>query len=109
MGFSPPQRLAAAALTSAATIAFGQACQPSWRAANAGITPYPSGGDARAFAVFDDGNGPSLYVLVRNGGGPPVYRWTGIAWQPVGGLIGFVESVAAINEGPARGLYVGGY
>lgn len=87
-----------------ATPIHAQVCTPDWIPTFEGGTP---GGAARAFAVFDrDGAGPeepSLFVLsyprLPNASAhPPVQRWTGRTWEPVGGT-----SLRVNSSGPGNG------
>jgi hypothetical protein len=66
----------------------------------------------RAFAVFDDGQGPRLYV----GAGPEnagqvslLGRFDGTTWSiPAGGVIQQVLALAVFDDGTGPALYVGG-
>jgi len=73
---------------------------------------YPS---VSAFAVFDDGSGPGLYVggSFETAGGltvDSVARWDGIAWSALdgGGVAGSVWALAVYDDGSGPALYVGG-
>ena len=89
----------------------------SWSPLGAGL-----GGPAvavRAFASFDDGSGPALYVagLFTRAGGVPVSqvaRWDGASWSDVGGGFGSftgspqVWALAVHDDGSGPALYAGG-
>ena len=74
----------------------------------------------RAWAVFDDGNGPSLYAAgdFRAAGdavAPGIARWDGARWQPVttlfdgGGVVGpVIRALAVFDDGSGPALYAGG-
>jgi hypothetical protein len=77
------------------------------------------GGSARAMTVFDDGNGPALYVggsfssagfVLANS----LARWNGSGWSDVGGgltggsFIAGVNALAVFDDGTGRALYAGG-
>jgi hypothetical protein len=77
--------------------------------------------DGRALAVWDDGNGPDLYVVggfTQFGGGfsaRGIARWDGSAWSTLGtGLtfggvgVAFGEALAVAEVGGVQSLYVGG-
>ena len=64
--------------------------------------------EVHALAVFDDGNGPGLYV-----GGffmdPAIRRWDGESWTPLGsGVDSQVLALAVFDDGSGKALYVGG-
>ncbi len=95
----------------------------AWSPLGTGLGPTPSvsgPGVARAFAIFDDGRGPALYVGGRFGsaGGVPALRlarWDGESWEAVGDGVGVPSSsgdaVVALHvhdDGAGQGLYVGG-
>ncbi|MEM7198854.1 MAG: hypothetical protein AAF628_01210 [Planctomycetota bacterium] len=68
-----------------------------------------------AFAVFDSGSGPELYVggAFLDAGGTPVNniaRWTGSGWADVGGgvQVGTVNSMIVWDDGTGPALYVAG-
>lgn len=58
----------------------------------------------------DDGGGMRLFGAFAAFGAPRVMRYDGAAWTDISGAIvtNSVTSLAAIGQGPARGLYVGG-
>lgn len=70
--------------------------------------------DGRAFAAFDSGSGPALYVggNFSTAGGIPannIARWNGSSWSAVGsGTAGEINSLATFNDGSGEALYVGG-
>jgi len=61
----------------------------------------------RAFAVFDDGNGPALFA-----GGTKLHKWDGVTWTqidtPIAGTILALEVADLIDFGDSPALYVGG-
>ncbi len=68
-----------------------------------------------ALTVFDDGNGPALYVggLLSQAGGNPVNRiarWDGSTWSDVGeGVLGGpIYSMTVFDDGTGPALYVAG-
>ncbi|UYV11650.1 MAG: hypothetical protein NCW75_10110 [Phycisphaera sp.] len=75
-------------------------------------------GQIRSLAVFDDGNGPALYVagnFTQAGGVPAssIARWDGSAWSAVAGPMGEGLSreawgLAVYDDGSGPALYVGG-
>ncbi len=74
---------------------------------------------ARAFAVYDDGTGPALFVAGRfdTAGGVLVNhiaRWDGSSWSALSGpsgtgLDGIPNELAVFDDGTGPALYVGGY
>jgi len=85
----------------------------SWSALGDGITR--SSGFAQGFhmAVFDDGNGPALYVggsFNRINGGADVVnniaKWDGSTWSPVGdGFNSAVQELVVFDDGSGEALY----
>ncbi|HRQ64795.1 MAG TPA: hypothetical protein PKZ76_08030 [Xanthomonadaceae bacterium] len=79
--------------------------------AAAGLAPDNT---ARAMAVYDDGNGPALYVageLFHVGDRPSrgIARWTGVDWEPLaGGPDGGIRALAVHDDGSGPRLYAGG-
>lgn len=74
-----------------------------------------SNGAVRCFAVFDDGNGPALFVggQFNIAGGVSVSRiarWDGSAWSDVGGGVSgaIVSAMAVFDDGGGPDLYVAG-
>lgn len=71
-----------------------------------------------AFAVFDDGTGPALYVggSFTAASGIPVYgiaKWDGSSWSSLAGpsgtgVNGGVRALEVFNDGSGPALYVGG-
>ena len=87
----------------------------SWSPLGGGVTGPSS--RVEALEVYDDGNGPALYV----GGtfevaGPDlascIARWDGSSWTPLGsglsGLSPVVHALEAFDDGSGPGLYAGG-
>src|SRR5690242_21947190 len=71
-------------------------------------------GAVRAYATYDDGHGPALFVggsfsfageqLVRG-----IARWDGTRWSSLeSGIIGSVQALAVYDDGGGPQLYVGG-
>jgi hypothetical protein len=75
-------------------------------------------GLVEAMTVYDDGNGPALFVGGGLGSGGRtiinnIGRWDGSAWQPLPGPMGVgvnsrVLSMAVFDDGSGPALYVGG-
>ncbi|CAG0983471.1 hypothetical protein PHYC_01893 [Phycisphaerales bacterium] len=71
-------------------------------------------GPANALAVFNDGNGPALYVggTFASAGGMSasrIARWDGESWNPLGlGLNDDVNALAVYDDGTGPALYAGG-
>ncbi len=75
-------------------------------------------GLAEAFAVFDDGSGPALYVggtfqFIAGQNVGYVARWSGTAWSTLGsginaGVNGEVKALAVFDDGSGPALYVAG-
>jgi trimeric autotransporter adhesin len=87
----------------------------TWSQVGGGVTGGPSDVYIESMIVFDDGNGPALYVggIFGAAGGIPcanIARWDGNAWSPVES--GFpnqaVRSLAVYNDGSGDALYAGG-
>jgi len=89
----------------------------SWAAVGEGLDGGPLT-TAQALAVFDDGDGPALYVGGRfeTAGGVParsIARWDGSQWSavgPGGGIDndGIVTTLGVFDDGTGPALYVGG-
>src|SRR5262245_42638031 len=92
-------------------------CQPSWLPDFAGL-PGTNGG-VRAFAEFDDGSGPALYVggsftsagrVVAN----RIAKWDGERWSALGSGMnpGYanrtVSALAVFDDGSGPALFAGG-
>jgi hypothetical protein len=91
------------------------ACEPSWLPTFGGIPGV--GGTVFALAVFDDGDGPALYVggrLSRAGGQPVsnVAKWDGARWSDVGGGVSGtnadVRALVVFDDGNGPELYATG-
>jgi len=87
----------------------------NWSSLNGGIQgPLPNSGYVTALAVFDDGNGPALYVggEFTSAGGVPangLAKWDGSAWSAVGpGPSSGILALAAWDDGTGSALYAGG-
>lgn len=94
-----------------------------WISPDNGLAPF-SGSRALALEVFDDGDGPALYVGGEFYGAGDVdsayvVRWTGTGWEPVGGgkgggeggvaSTGSVWALRAHDDGTGPTLYAGGF
>lgn len=89
----------------------------SWSSVGGGVS---LGGRVEAFAVYDDGTGPALYVggSFTDAGGVAntenIAKWDGVSWsatQSFPSLSGSVYDleVATLNEAEGPRLYAGGY
>jgi Rax2 C-terminal beta propeller domain len=83
----------------------------SWSA----VPGAPTMGTIYAFAAFDDGTGPALFVggwFTSAGGAPArgIARWNGSTWsEPGGGIpLGTVASLLVHDDGGGPALYAGG-
>ncbi|MEM7351139.1 MAG: Calx-beta domain-containing protein, partial [Acidobacteriota bacterium] len=78
------------------------------------IIPEPCFPEVHAFAVYDDGSGPALYVagvFDRAGGLPAanIAKWDGTTWSALGmGVEGRIEALAVYDDGSGAQLYAGG-
>jgi hypothetical protein len=88
-----------------------------WSDVGGGVSDtFFSIGQVFAFAVFDDGTGPALYVggSFDLAGGTAVShlaKWDGTSWSDVGGGLGSSARVFALevfDDGTGEALYVGG-
>jgi hypothetical protein len=99
------------------TLAVSRASSPGWLPTFGGQpgTDYV----VRAFAVFDDGSGPALYVggQFSTAGGVPannVAKWDGSHWSALGNGVmtpngvSVVTSLAVFDDGSGPALFVGG-
>ena len=85
----------------------------SWSVLGAGL-----GGVAGPFlgsmAVFDDGNGPALFVgghftTAGEDTANRIARWDGVSWSALGeGADGYVGALLTFDDGDGDALYVGG-
>ncbi|MFH1746219.1 MAG: hypothetical protein ABIG44_04165 [Planctomycetota bacterium] len=92
----------------------------SWSDVGGGVDhAWLDGGAVYAFAVYDDGSGPALYVggLFTTAGGadaPLIARWDGQNWSDVGGSIDLVSlydqvtALAVYDDGNGPALYAAG-
>ncbi len=82
-----------------------------------GWSPLGQGvdGQVRAMAVYDDGDGPALYVggeFAHAGGqaASNIARWDGQSWSALGaGVDGGVETLKVFDDGAGPSLFVGGH
>jgi len=71
-------------------------------------------GPVRAFAVFDDGGGPALFVggqFVTAGGlsANRIAKWNGLTWSALGtGMNSQVNTLTVFDDGGGPDLYAGG-
>ena len=84
----------------------------SWSAVGSGII---GGGHVYALAVWDDGNGPALYMGGSFGlpgfGDTHLAKWNGVAWAPLGSPVsGEIFALASFDDGMGGGpaLFAGG-
>ncbi|MEX2218141.1 MAG: hypothetical protein WD749_05220 [Phycisphaerales bacterium] len=90
--------------------AAAQPCSPEWGALGAGL----AGGPANDLVVFNDGNGPAIYVGggFNNAGGAPanrIARWDGQAWSTLGtGVNLTIIAMTLFDDGGGLALYAGG-
>ena len=106
---------AASASMSRSAIAPALDCQPGWVPTFGPVPGVGSSGSVDAITVFDDGNGPALYVAggFSTAGLVPaasIARWNGTGWSALGGGLGsgYVSSLAVYDDGNGPQLYVGG-
>lgn len=87
----------------------------TWSSLGSGIRNNNSTPSVRDLVVFDDGNGPSLFVggQFNNAGGTSVLniaKWNGQSWSALGnGPWGPVYQFDVFNDGHGPALIVGGY
>ena len=86
-----------------------------WHDVVGGVTTASGApGHVDAMAVFDDGNGPALYVggVFEFAGGVPasnIARWDGNQWSALGlGLDDGVRALTTYDLGDGEALYIGG-
>ncbi len=87
-----------------------------WSALGSGLyDPSLSGHMAASLAVYDDGNGPALYVggrFITAGGVPAlnVAKWDGKEWSALGdGIFGYeVRDLLVFDDGSGTALYASG-
>jgi len=95
----------------------GTTCQPSWLP-TMGEQPGVNG-QVTAMGVFDDGNGPALYVggdfsYAGSEAAARIARWDGTNWTPLGSGLGSfapdepVFALCVFDDGSGPALYVGG-
>ncbi|MGQ0553485.1 MAG: hypothetical protein ACT4PU_09735 [Planctomycetota bacterium] len=114
--------VAAAPAAAQSTGPSADSCESGWVPTfgqSPGVSGYSSTYVA-AFASFDDGNGPALYVGgdFRSAGGVAarnVARWDGTAWSALGGGLGTagdeggrVNALAVFDDGNGPALYAAG-
>ncbi len=85
----------------------------NWELVEAGLVPTSPVGDAGQLAVFDDGNGPALYVGGRSffaastSDMADVYKWDGTSWSGVGqDFTGIVTDLFVWDDGSGPALYM---
>jgi trimeric autotransporter adhesin len=72
-------------------------------------------GEINGLAVFDDGNGPALYVAggfssVGGVAAKNIARWDGTGWSELGaGTLGTVSALTVFDDGGGPALVAGGY
>jgi len=93
-------------------LAVSSTCTPQWLPTFGGARG--TNRDVIAVVVFDDGNGPALYVSgsFSTAGGLPARRfakWDGVTWEEFGtGVDASVLAFAVFDDGAGSALYVGG-
>jgi trimeric autotransporter adhesin len=116
---SGPSLYASGAITRSGNQRLGHVARwngSAWRplladAPTSGLAPDNT---SRAMAVFDDGNGPALYLAgelfhVGDKASRGIARWTGVDWEPVaGGPEGGIRALAVHDDGSGPKLYAGG-
>lgn len=91
----------------------GAGCQANW-ISTFGAQPGTNYA-VKAMVVFDDGNGPKLYVggVFTSAGSTTlsnIARWTGSQWSGLGiGTNGAVMALAVFDDGNGPALYAGGF
>ncbi|MEO1009175.1 MAG: GC-type dockerin domain-anchored protein [Planctomycetota bacterium] len=86
----------------------------AWEEVGTGLGGSSPTADAGVLAVFDDGNGPALYVGGRSLTAPgeprtSVYKWDGVSWEAVGqDLGGAVIDLQVWDDGNGPALYLAG-
>ncbi|MFO0874158.1 MAG: immunoglobulin domain-containing protein [Phycisphaerales bacterium] len=89
----------------------------TWESVGSGPQAVEVGGlGATAFATFDDGNGPALYMAgeyVQVGGAGDisygVMRWTGTSWSQVGDdIYAWIRVLTVHDDGGGPSLFAGG-
>ena len=99
--------------TGVGTIAMqvGAGCDPSWLP-TFGNSTLGFEGYVLEMAVYDDGNGPALFVAgdyFEQGASTRIERWNGVRWEQVPNAPdGFIGSLAVFDPGGGERLYVGG-
>ena len=90
----------------------GASCFPAWLPTFG--RPWGTNSFVQAAGVYDDGDGPVLYVggsFTHAGGFPAnsIARWDGTSWSPVGnGQSGTVLALTEYDDGSGPALYAGG-
>lgn len=93
----------------------------TWSALGEGVTRETGTARVHALAMFDDGNGPALYVggYFDSAGGAPannIARWDGAQWSTLGAGVNQsgdqwmtpAETLSVFDDGDGPALYVGG-
>jgi len=82
-----------------------------WADVGGGVSAEPGVASVKAFAVFDDGSGPALFVggdILTAGGvaAPGVAKWDGHSWSAVGsGLDRTVNDLLVYDDGRGLSLF----
>jgi hypothetical protein len=89
----------------------GGTCHPGWLQ-SFGVQPGP-GGIVVAQVVYDDGDGPALYLAgffsVADGLANLIVRWDGSRWSPLDdGMNQTVRALAVYDDGSGAALYAAG-
>ena len=86
-------------------------CVPRWLPTFGGQPG--TDGNVNALLVFDDGEGPALYVggdFSTAGGAAAlgIAKWDGSSWSTVGASPGFVQALLVFDDGSGPALHAGG-
>jgi hypothetical protein len=89
----------------------------TWSRPGVGLDPLDptNPGYVYALCVYDDGNGPALYVAGRfeSAGGVALHgigRWDGSSWTALGsGTLGEIHALEVFDDGSGPALYAGGW
>ena len=69
----------------------------------------PLAGSPTAFAMYDLGGGPELYVAIPAGTGPALWRLNNGQWVDLGVSASSVRAMEVYDDGTGPALYVGGF
>ena len=86
----------------------------TWSALGTEISGGISGGGVGALTVFNDGDGPALFVggnftAAGGVGADNIAKWNGSSWAPLtGGMNAYVGTLTVFDDGGGSALYAGG-